>query len=74
MQPPFVGSHVRPVPQAALFGVCEHVPFVQVSVVQPIKSSQPALLQQAAQPTPGQHVPPLAQVVNLQTPPEQLPV
>jgi hypothetical protein len=57
MQPPLLGSQVRPVPHAALFGVCVQVPFEQASVVHAIKSSQSVSAQQAAQPTPAQHLP-----------------
>lgn len=75
MQPPFAGSQLKPLPHAALFGECEHLPPEQVSLVQAIKSSQSASAQQALQPLPcAQHLPPFAQVAPyLQLPPTQLP-
>ena len=74
MQPPLLGSHVSPVPQAVLFGVFEHLPAEQVSVVQAIKSSQSESLQQVVlQPTPAQHLPPLAHTANEQLPFTHLP-
>ena len=69
MQPPLAGSQVKPLPQASLFGVWVQVPsLAHVSVVQAMKSSQPASPQQALQPTPGQQVPPFAQLSYLQLP------
>jgi hypothetical protein len=73
MQPPFFGSQLRPVPQAALFGVFEQLPAEQVSVVHAIKSSQSLSPQHVAQPLAPQHLPPLGQVAKLQLPLTQLP-
>jgi hypothetical protein len=62
-------------PHAVLSGVCEHLPStLQESLVQAIKSSQPASPQQTRQPTPGQHVPPPAQVLYVQLPLRHEPV
>ena len=76
MQPPLAGSQVNPVPQAALFGVFEHLPLEQESVVHGIKSLQPAALQQALHPRSApQHVVPLAQEdENVHFPFEHAPV
>jgi hypothetical protein len=74
MQPPLVGSHVKPAPHAALFAVCVHCPPEQLSVVQAIKSSQSVSAQHAPQPTPVQHLPPDTQVANEHLPPTHEPL
>jgi hypothetical protein len=57
MQPPLAGSQVRPEAHNASLGVCEQVPFEQLSVVHAVRSSQSVSLQHAAQPMPLQHSP-----------------